>query len=96
MPTKGTESSKLSKAASMYQPKKSARPWQPLGRAGPSLASGHQSPIGGRSFPVTTAQLIGWKSTRPDNKLEIYGHYAPKARGKIGILNIFDWPQQSL
>lgn len=47
-------------------------------------------------FPVTTAQLIGWKSTRPECQLEIYGRYAPKARGQIGPLKLFNWPQQGI
>ena len=53
-----------------------------------------QAPTKSAPFPVTTASLIGWKSTQPENNLEIYG--SCKAKGKIGILKIFNWPQQSL
>merc|ERR1712038_1693773 len=35
-------------------------------------------------FPVTTAQLIGWKSTRDNCKLEKYGRCPINSRGQIG------------
>ncbi|XP_038075808.1 uncharacterized protein LOC119743471 [Patiria miniata] len=48
-------------------------------------------------FPLTTAGEIGWQSHRPGgNKLEIYGRYAPNARGQHGILKLLNWPQQSI
>ena len=47
-------------------------------------------------FPVTTTQLIGWKSTKPEYQLEIYGRYAPKARGQTGIFKQLNWPQQGI
>ncbi len=47
-------------------------------------------------FPVTTAQQIGWKSARPECQLEKYGRYTCNARGQIGILKLFNWPQQGL
>ena len=47
-------------------------------------------------FPVTTASLIGWKSTKDPWQLEKYGRYAPSSRGQIGILKLFNWPQQGI
>ncbi len=49
-----------------------------------------------KPFPITTGQLIGWKSTKKNWQLEKYGRYAPNARGRIGIIKIFDWPQQGV
>ncbi|CAH1262343.1 ciliary microtubule inner protein 1-like [Branchiostoma lanceolatum] len=48
------------------------------------------------TFPKTTAGLIGWKSARPDCQLEIYGRYAPNARGQKGIIKMLGWPLQGL
>ena len=47
------------------------------------------------TYPKTTAELIGWKATKPECRLELYGKYA-KARGKNSILKVFKWPQQGL
>ncbi|XP_060081622.1 uncharacterized protein C20orf85 homolog [Ylistrum balloti] len=43
-------------------------------------------------FPVTTTQQIGWKVTKPEDQLEIYG---PDSRGQCGILRLLRWPQES-
>ncbi|XP_033108994.1 uncharacterized protein LOC117110407 [Anneissia japonica] len=47
-------------------------------------------------FPVTTAGEIGSRSTKTEYQLELYGRYAPNARGQHGILNLMKWPQQGL
>ncbi|XP_022102130.1 uncharacterized protein LOC110985426 [Acanthaster planci] len=48
-------------------------------------------------FPLTTSGEIGWQSARHvGNRLEIYGRYAPNARGQHGILKLLNWPQQSI
>ncbi len=47
-------------------------------------------------FPYTTAGEVGWKSTLRENQLEVYGRYAPNARGQHGILKLLKWPQQGL
>ena len=47
-------------------------------------------------FPLTTAGEVGWKSAVKDNQLEVYGRYAPNARGQHGILKLLEWPQQGL
>merc|ERR1711994_155228 len=47
-------------------------------------------------FPVTTAQLIGWKSTRDNWKLEKYGRYPINSRGQIGIEKLFNWPHEGI
>eukprot|EP00058_Branchiostoma_floridae_P025062 XP_002610552.1 hypothetical protein BRAFLDRAFT_65717 [Branchiostoma floridae] len=49
-----------------------------------------------KKSPRTTAGLIGWKSARPDCQLEIYGRYAPNARGQKGIIKMLGWPLQGL
>ena len=79
-------------------PEKSARPKTKTGEELklPPIDNKMTAPPKSSKFPVTTAQQIGWKSTRPDCQLEIYGRYAPKARGHIGILKIFNWPPQVL
>ncbi|XP_033627217.1 uncharacterized protein LOC117290078, partial [Asterias rubens] len=48
------------------------------------------------AFPKTTSAEIGWQSAIPENKLEVYGRYAPNARGQHGILKLLDWPRQSI
>ncbi|XP_013407845.1 uncharacterized protein C20orf85 [Lingula anatina] len=44
-------------------------------------------------FPVTTAQEVGWKSTKKDCLLEKYGRHA---RGQTGIRKLFNWPREGL
>jgi len=47
-------------------------------------------------FPRKTSQLIGWKSTDSDWKLEKYGRYLTNSRGQIGIYKLFNWPQEGI
>ena len=42
-----------------------------------------------RPVPKTTSDMIGWRSTDPDLRLEKYGAYA---RGKGALLKQLKWP----
>ena len=44
-------------------------------------------------FPVVTSQEIGWRSSRPDCKLEIYGRWG---RPKYTITKTFEWPNDAV
>ncbi|XP_002123910.2 ciliary microtubule inner protein 1-like [Ciona intestinalis] len=44
-------------------------------------------------YPDTTTGLVGWRSTKPDCKLEIYGAYA---KGKGGLVKQLNWPQEGI
>ena len=44
-------------------------------------------------YPATTTGLVGWRSTKPDCKLEIYGSYA---KGKGGLVKQLKWPQEGI
>ena len=83
--------SRISSSSSLTQHK--AKQISPKPQTELKLPPIHGAPKA-NAFPVTTAHLIGWKSTRPENNLEIYP--TSKAKGQIGILKIFNWPQQSL
>lgn len=54
-------------------------------------SSGVTKPCG--DFPVTTAREIGWKASKPDWQLEIYGS---RAKGKMGLLKRLNWPIQGI
>ncbi|XP_071081447.1 ciliary microtubule inner protein 1-like [Haliotis cracherodii] len=45
------------------------------------------------SFPVTTAREIGWKTVGPV-KDPLRNKWAPRARGKFGILKLLKWPAE--
>ena len=44
-------------------------------------------------YPETTTGLVGWRSTKDDCSLEIYGPYA---KGKGGLVNQLKWPQEGI
>ena len=44
-------------------------------------------------YPNTTTKEVGWRSTKPDCKLEIYGSYA---RGKGGLIKQLNWPREGI
>ncbi|XP_071946630.1 ciliary microtubule inner protein 1-like [Antedon mediterranea] len=62
----------------------------------PNIKEGTSTPKFVSKFPVTTAGEIGSRSTKAQHQLELYGRYAPNARGQHGILNLLKWPQQGL
>ena len=64
--------------------------------AGEKTPAAEATQVQKEKFPITTAQLIGWKSTKPEYQLEKYGRYAQNARGRIGIFNALHWPQQGV
>ena len=45
------------------------------------------------SFPKTTTSEIGWRSTKQDCLLDIYGI---KARGKGGLIKQLNWPREGI
>lgn len=47
-------------------------------------------------FPMTAMQQIGWKASRKECSLELYGGYGPgnKSWGKKGILKMLKWPNE--
>ncbi|XP_002739784.1 ciliary microtubule inner protein 1-like [Saccoglossus kowalevskii] len=49
----------------------------------------------GRSpaVPETTAQFVGWRSTKYDCRLEKYGRYA---KPKGGLVRQLNWPQEGI
>ena len=44
-------------------------------------------------YPDTTTKEVGWRSTKRDCKLEIYGSYA---RGKGGLIRQLNWPREGI
>nr|CAB3226778.1 uncharacterized protein C20orf85-like [Phallusia mammillata] len=44
-------------------------------------------------YPKTTTGLVGWRSTKSDCRLEIYGAYA---KGKGGLVKQLKWPQEGI
>ncbi|XP_039273530.2 ciliary microtubule inner protein 1-like [Styela clava] len=44
-------------------------------------------------YPGTTTRMIGWRSTKRDCSLEIYGPYA---KGKGGLVKQLNWPQEGI
>lgn len=44
-------------------------------------------------FPKTTTSMIGWRSTKHDCTLEIYGGYA---KGKGGLIKQLNWPREGI
>lgn len=47
-----------------------------------------------KSFPKTTSQEIGYRSTQHQCNLEIYGRYAPNAKGYGGLSKMLKWPPE--
>ena len=47
-----------------------------------------------KSFPKTTSQEIGYRSTQQQCNLEIYGRYAPNAKGYGGLSKMLKWPAE--
>ena len=44
-------------------------------------------------FPETTTRMVGWRSTKHDCTLEIYGSYA---KGKGGLIKQLNWPREGI
>ena len=68
----------------------------PAIRSGSPSEAGPAFPRVMKAFPKTTSGEIGWQSSHPQNNLEVYGRYAPNARGQHGILKLLGWPRQSI
>lgn len=45
------------------------------------------------SYPETTTSEIGWRSSKPDCLLDIYGG---QARGKGGLIKQLNWPHEGI
>jgi len=51
------------------------------------------------TYPRTSTGMIGWRSTKPDCQLDIYGHGAfkdPGAFKKGDIIRTFKWPREGI
>ena len=44
-------------------------------------------------YPKTSQNAVGWRSTKPDCSLEIYGKYA---RGKGALIEQLNWPLEAI